>query len=81
MNKSKDRCVQLLEAVKSSNLQDSQIQVEAVCVKENWSVTVISLVEKYTTTSLYTIVRVQENFCVSYPNRASCLLRVKISLK
>lgn len=35
MNKSKDRCEQLLDSVKSFNLQDSNILVEAVCVREN----------------------------------------------
>lgn len=35
MNRSKDRCLQLLESIKSFNLQDSSIQLEAVCVKQN----------------------------------------------
>lgn len=35
MTSSKDKCVKLLETIKSFNLQDKNIQVEAVCVREH----------------------------------------------
>ena len=36
MNRSKDRCLRFLEDIKSYNLEDSDIKVDALCVKENW---------------------------------------------